>query len=106
MLQAAGFSSRHFDYTNYLYRRSRASVLYYVLMSMLPSFARRLLPCSQVVVATRSRATTAGPTAANGADSRVEGVKWTARQGDSEASRVAREVPTALRASPSSSSDG
>jgi SAM-dependent methyltransferase len=106
MLLAAGFSSRHYDYTNYLYRRSRASVLYYVLMSMLPSFARRLLPCSQVVVATRTRATGAGRTAANAADSRVEGATWPARQGDSEASRVAREVPATFRASTSASSDG
>jgi SAM-dependent methyltransferase len=53
MLARAGFAARTFNYTNYLHRRSKRSILYYVLVSLLPRFAQRALPCSQVVVATR-----------------------------------------------------
>lgn len=54
MLKAAGFAPRNFNYTNFLHRRSKRSVLYYVAMSLMPRFVQGALPCSQVVVATRT----------------------------------------------------
>jgi SAM-dependent methyltransferase len=56
MLAAAGFDGRTFGYTNYLHRRSKRAVLYYVGMSLLPRALQRALPCSQVVVATKRAA--------------------------------------------------
>lgn len=53
MLRAAGFAVEQHNYTSYLYRRSKRAILYYVGMSLLPAFAQRLLPCSQVIVGTR-----------------------------------------------------
>lgn len=56
MLRAAGFKPEAHDYTSFLHRRSKRSILYYVVLSVVPSFLRRAFPCSQVVVATRERA--------------------------------------------------
>jgi ubiquinone/menaquinone biosynthesis C-methylase UbiE len=54
MLKRAGFSARQFNYTNFVFRRSRRSILYYVAVNALPSALQRLLPCSQVIVGTKS----------------------------------------------------
>lgn len=59
MLGKAGFDVRAFNYDSFLYRRSKRSVLYYVVVSMLPRFLQRALPCSQVIVATRRAAAAA-----------------------------------------------
>jgi SAM-dependent methyltransferase len=53
MVRTAGFDARHFGYTSFLHRRSKRSILYYVLLSILPGFLQRALPCSQVVVGVR-----------------------------------------------------
>jgi SAM-dependent methyltransferase len=53
MMKSAGFQTRQFNYTNFLHRRSRASILFYVVVSALPRPLQRLLPCSQVLIGTR-----------------------------------------------------
>lgn len=56
MLKEAGLDSQRHNYTNFLHRRSRKAILYYVLLHALPSFLQTALPCSQVIIATpRSR---------------------------------------------------
>lgn len=57
MLRVAGFSARLFNYADYQHRRSKRSILYYVALSGLPGFMRRMLPCSQVIVATKQGTT-------------------------------------------------
>lgn len=56
MLQRAGLTAEVHNYDSFLHRRSNRSILYYVGMSALPAPLQRLLPCSQVIVATRPTA--------------------------------------------------
>lgn len=51
MLTGTGFRVRSHNYTSFLHRRSARAIVYYVLLSMLPSFVQRAFPCSQVMVA-------------------------------------------------------
>jgi ubiquinone/menaquinone biosynthesis C-methylase UbiE len=53
MFRAAGLGFRQHNYTGYLYRRSQKASLYYMGLSILPSFMANAFPCSQVIVGTR-----------------------------------------------------
>jgi SAM-dependent methyltransferase len=56
MFERAGLSFRHHNYTSFLHRRSRNSVLYYVALSLLPRFLHNAFPCSQVMIGRKGAA--------------------------------------------------
>lgn len=46
----AGLTFRYYNYKNYLYRRSKKTLLYYLFLNIIPNFITNIFPCNLIII--------------------------------------------------------
>ena len=50
----AGLDFIHYNYKNFIYRHSKISILYYIMLNCIPNFLTSFFPCTQVIIGEKS----------------------------------------------------
>ncbi len=54
MFKNAGLTFKHYNYKNFRFRQSKASIIYYLFLSLIPGFLTSFFPCSKIIVGEKS----------------------------------------------------
>jgi len=50
LFENAGLTFNHYNYKNYIYRRSQKTTLYYIFLNIVPDLITDFFPCTQVII--------------------------------------------------------